>query len=253
MTPMIPRRVAQFLSDAKAKRWTRPAVVATVVAAHVGVLAAIGLTRATPPSIPLLPPISVELFEIAPPPPPPPSPDPEPAADPGGGAPAAASRVNRPPDPPRVRPELPVLPPTPAPEPTLIVGASPTATLNTGLGQGGEGTGTGAGTGEGDGPGSGMGAQILRGASNGEILAFVPPEARRRRIAGRASVNCVIRADTRLEACRLVEETPGGLGFGDAAVRIAETHFRFRPPTTASGRVVEGFRVTVFVQFGRQG
>lgn len=250
---MIPRRVAQFLSDATAKRWTRPAVVATVVAAHVAVLAAIGLSRAAPPSIPLQLPISVELFEIAPPPPPPPPPGPEPAADPGGGAPAAASRVNRPPDPPRVRPELPVLPPTPAPEPTLVVGASPTATLNTGLGQGGEGTGTGAGTGAGDGPGSGTGAQILRGASNGEIMDFVPPEARRRRIAGRASVNCVIRADTRLEACRLVDETPGGLGFGDAAVRIAETHFRFRPPTTASGRVVEGFRVTVFVQFGRQG
>lgn len=250
MIPMIPRRVAQFLSDAKAKRWTRPVVVATVVAVHAVVLAAIGLTRSASPPLPVQLPISVELFEIAPPPPPPPPPDPEPAVDPGGGAPAAASRVNRPPEPPRV-PELPVLPPTPAPVPTLTVGASPTATLNTGLGQGGEGTGTG--TGAGDGPGSGAGAQILRGASNGEILAFVPPEARRRRIAGRASVNCVIRADTRLEACRIVDETPGGLGFGDAAVRIAETHFRFRPPTTASGRVVEGFRVTVFVQFGRQG
>lgn len=253
MNPMIPRRVAQFLSDAKAKRWTRPAVIATVVAAHAVVLAAIGLSRTSSPPLPVQLPISVELFEIAPPPPPPPA-DPEPAVDAGGGAPAAASRVNRPPDPPRVPPELPVLPPTPAPAPTLTVGASPTATLNTGLGQGGQGTGTGSGTGEGDGPGSGgRGAQILRGASNGEILAFVPPEARRRRIPGRASVNCVIRADTRLEACRIVDETPADLGFGDAAVRVAETHFRFRPPASASGRVVDGFRVTVFVQFGRQG
>jgi protein TonB len=94
---------------------------------------------------------------------------------------------------------------------------------------------------------------ILRGASNGEILAFVPPEARRRRQAGRSAVSCLIRPDTRLEACRVVNEQPGDFGFGDAAVRIAETHFRFRPPTTASGQAVEGFRVTVTVNFGRQG
>jgi protein TonB len=249
---MVFSRVTQPLSDAKAKRWTRPAAVAAVLVLHAVVLAAIGLSRASAPAVAPQAPIEVELFEFAPPPPPPP-PDPEPAADPGGGAPAAASRVNRPPDPPRVPPELPVAPPTPAPQPTLIVGASPTATLNTGLGQGGEGAGTDSGTGAGDGPGAGSGPIILRGASNGEILAFVPPEARRRRISGRASVNCVIRSDTRLEGCRPVEETPAGLGFGDAAVRIAETHFRFRPPSTASGRPVEGFRVTVFVQFGRQG
>ena len=249
---MISKRVSRTRSNASVGRWTRPAAVAVVVVLHTVVLAAIGLSRTTTPPVVLPAPIAVELFEGLPPPPPPP-PASELAAAAGGGAPAAASRVNRPPDPPRVSPELPVAPPTPAPEPTLIVGASPTATLDAGLGQGGQGSGKGDGTGEGDGPGSGAGPLILRGASSGEILAFVPPEARRRRIPGRASVNCVIRADTRLEACRVVDETPGGVGFGEAAVRIAETHFRFRPPTTASGRAVEGFRVTVFVQFGRQG
>lgn len=235
-------------------RYRRFGVIGGVALAHAGLFALLGLSGAPPAPPTIMAPIEVELFELAPPPPPPPPPpDPEPAVDPGGGAPAAASRVNRPPDPPRVPPELPVAPPTPAPEPTLIVGASEKAGPDPGLGQGGEGTGTGSGTGAGDGPGAGSGPIILRGASNGEILALVPAEARRRRISGRASVNCVIRADTRLEACRPVDETPGGLGFGDAAVRIAETHFRFRPPATASGRPVEGFRVTVFVQFGRQG
>ena len=94
---------------------------------------------------------------------------------------------------------------------------------------------------------------ILQGASNGDIMNFVPTEARRRRQAGRSAVNCVIRADTRLEGCRVVDEQPSGLGFGQAAVRVAETYFRFRPPTTASGRPVDGFRVTVNVNFGRQG
>ena len=234
-------------------RYRRWGVIGGVALAHAGLIALLGVNGAPPAPPALMTPIEVELFELAPPPPPPPPDDPEPAPEPAGGAPAAASRVNRPPDPPRVPPELSVAPPTPAPQPTLVVGASPTATLNTGLGQGGEGTGTGSGTGAGDGPGTGSGPIILRGASNGEILAFVPPEARRRRISGRASVTCVIRADTRLEGCRSVDETPAGLGFGEAAVRIAETHFRFRPPATASGRPVEGFRVTVFVQFGRQG
>lgn len=232
-------------------QYRRYGVIAGVALAHAGLFALLGLVGA-PPAPPLAPvPISVELFEIAPPPPPPPF-DPEPAARSGGGAPAAASRVNRPPDPPRLPPELPVAPPTPAPEPTIIVGASETARLEPGPGQGGQGSGAGSGIGEGYGPGSGLGAQILRGASNGEIMAFVPPEALRRRIPGRAAVNCVIRPDTRLERCRIVEERPEGLAFGDAAVRIAETHFRFRPPVTASGRVVDDFRVTVFVEFGRQ-
>ena len=62
----------------------------------------------------------------------------------------------------------------------------------------------------------------------------------------------MVRADTRLEACRIVRGQPTGLSFGDAAVRVAEGYFRFRPPTDASGQPVEGFRVIVSVPFGRQ-
>lgn len=240
-------------SSKRRRRLRQLGLIGGVALAHAGLFTLFGMIGVPPAPVSVLPPVVVELFEFAPPPPPPPPPpDPVPSVEAGGGAPAAASRVNRPPDPPRVQPELPVLPPTPAPEPTLTVGASPTPSLNSGLGQGGQGTGTGTGTGAGDGPGSGSGPIILRGASNGEILNFVPPEARRQRRPGRAAVNCVIRADTRLEGCRVVDENPGGFGFGDAAIRIAETHFRFRPPTTASGRPVEGFRVTVTVNFGRQ-
>ena len=234
------------------KRLGRLGVITAVVAAHAALFAAAGLQRAKIIDVPMLAPIQVELFRPVPPPPPPPPPERPAEVQPGGGAPAAPSRVHVTPKPPERPPELPVAPPKPAPEPTLVVGASPTASLNAGLGQGGQGTGTGSGTGEGDGPGSGSGPMILQGASSGEILAFVPPEARRRRQAGRSAVSCLIRADTRLEACRVVDESPAGFGFGEAAVRVAETHFRFRPPTTASGRAVDGFRVTVTVNFGRQ-
>lgn len=237
-------------SSLRVRRAARAGVVALVVLVHAGLFAAVGMGRVESIDVPVRTPINVELFRPFTPPPPPPPALVEVA--PGGGAPAAPSRVHVTPKPPEVPPELPVAPPTPAPAPTLVVGASPTASLNPGLGQGGQGTGTGSGTGEGDGPGSGSGPIILRGASNGEILAFVPPEARRQRRSGRSAVNCVIRADTRLEGCRVVDESPGGFGFGEAAIRIAETHFRFRPPTTASGRPVDGFRVTVTVNFGRQ-
>lgn len=248
---MIEAPVSQFLSSSRSRRLGRAGAVALVVMMHAGIFAAIGMGHVQ--SIDLVPSVPIEVELVRPMTPPPPPPPPAPAeVESGGGAPAAPSRVHVTPKPPERPPELPVAPPTPAPRPALVVGASPTATLNSGLGQGGEGTGIGSGTGEGDGPGSGSGPIILRGASNGEILAFVPPEARRRRQAGRSAVSCVIRSDTRLEACRVVDEQPGGFGFGEAAVRIAETHFRFRPPTTASGRAVDGFRVTVTVNFGRQ-
>lgn len=203
------------------------------------------------PAVPVVvdPPIAVELVRLRPPPPPPPPPEPH-APDAGGGAPAAPSVVRVSPRP-VPRPEV-VAPPTPAPAPALIVGASDQPGPTPGQGQGGQGTGTGDGEGEGDGPGSGSGPIILRGASNGEILGLVPSEARRRRVPGRAAVNCAIRTDTRLEGCRIVSESPEGLGFGVAGIRVAETHFRFRPPSTASGLPVQGSRATVVVLFGRQ-
>ncbi|WP_269514293.1 energy transducer TonB [Brevundimonas subvibrioides] len=219
-----------------------------VVSLHAVLFALSGLGHSRPPVV-VRTPIEVQLVEPIPSPPPPPPPEP-PAPVAGGGAPAAPSVVHVSPRP-VPRPELPA-PSRPAPAPAVIVGASDQPAPTPGSGQGGQGNGTGDGEGEGDGPGAGSGPLILRGASNGEILALVPPEARRRRVPGRASVNCVIRSDTRLEGCRVVSESPQGLGLGEAAIRVAETHFRFRPPTTAAGRPVEGFRVTVVVLFGRQ-
>lgn len=225
-------------------------IVAGVAAAHMVLFAVIGQGEAAGPVLPEPPSFSVTLHR--PPPPPPPPPPLKPSKLQGGGAPAAPSRIHVTPKPPTIRPEL-VAPPVPAPIPDpILVGAAPIASPSPGMGQGGEGTGTGGGRGDGDGPGSGgTGPMILRGATQGEILSIVPPAARAARRAGRASVNCLIRLDQRLDDCRVVSETPEGFGFGQAAIRGA-AFFRYRPPMTAAGRPVEGQRVTVFIQMGRQ-
>jgi len=226
------------------KRLRTAGIVAVVSAGHMLVLAVIAHTRPSPPMLPPLPPMNVVLFRPTPPPPPPPPPL-KPTPDPGGGKPAAPSRVHVTPKPPP-KAELPA-PPRPAPEPALVIGAAPDASPTPGLGQGGTGNGTGTGDGDGEGSGSGgIGPRFVRGASQAEIFSVVP----RGRRPGRGSVNCVIRLDQRLDDCRIVSETPPGLRYGAAAVTVAEAFFRFRPPMSASGRPVEGQRVTVFVQFG---
>ena len=220
--------------------------VVGVTAAHLGVFSIMARADAPVPLPDPAPPISVFLFR--PPPPPPPA---APAMTQGGGAPAAPSRIHvtpRPADKPR---ELPA-PPVQAPEPALVVGVAAVAGPTPGMGQGGTGTGSGTGDGDGDGPGSGgTGPMILRPATSAEIQSVAPPRVRGvRRPPGRVVVNCVIRIDQRLDDCRIIEESPRGFGFGEQALR-ATAFFRDRPPMTASGRPVDGQRVTTFVNLGR--
>lgn len=227
------------------KRLRTAGIVALVTAGHLAVFAVVARTQPSPPMLPPFPPMSVVLFRPPPPPPPPPPPL-KPTPDPGGGKPAAPSRVHVTPKPAPKPRELPA-PPVPAPEPALVIGAAPVASPTPGMGQGGTGNGTGTGNGDGEGSGSGgIGPRFVRGATQAEIFSVIP----RGRRSGRGSVNCVIRLDQRLDGCRVVSETPPGQGFGAAAITVAEAYFRFRPPMSASGRPVEGQRVTVFVQFG---
>lgn len=228
------------------KRLRTAGFVVGVSAAHLLVFAVIARTQADIPVLPPGPPIEVVLFRPTPPVPPPPPPL-KPTPDPGGGKPAAPSRIHVTPKPADKPRELPA-PPVQAPEPALVVGLAPVAGPTPGMGQGGTGAGTGTGDGDGEGSGSGgIGPRFVRGASQAEIFSVVP----RGRRPGRGSVSCVIRLDERLDDCRVVSETPPGQNYGAAAVTVAEAYFRFRPPMSASGRPVEGQRVTVFVQFGR--
>lgn len=220
-------------------------VVLGVTLAHLGVFAVIG--RADTP-VPLPDPPSVSVFLYRPPPPPPPPPV-EPSRTQGGGAPAAPSRVHRPLKPAEKPPEV-IAPPVPAPEPALVVGAAPVAGPAPGMGQGGEGTGTGTGQGSGSGPGSGgTRERFLRGPSMAELARVAPRGGPDRTVSIR--MRCRIRTDARLEDCRVVNESPAGMGYGPAALASA-AYFRFQPPTEG-GNPVGGREVIVGVEFPARG
>lgn len=217
-----------------------------VLALHGLILLALSRSTPAPPDVP---PRTIDVFLYSPAPPPPPPPPPaEPAVEAGGGAPATPSVIHRPPEPPpEVEREV-IAPSEPAPEPVPEIGIAPLPTPTPGQGLGGQGTGTGTGTGEGSGPGSGSTpARLVTGPTLDQIRTNHPPNARSR--YGRVELSCIIRLDERLEACRVVSESPQGLGFGQAGLVVSQ-YFRFRPPYEG-GRPQSGRRIVVGIDFGR--
>lgn len=235
---------AHAASNRSLRRWRAAAIFVLVAVIEIALFLLLGQVRSRAPTTPVVEdrPFEVVLYD----PPPPVSQEP-PAPETGGGGPAAASRVHTPP-PSIDRPvELPA-PPKQAPEPAPVVGIAPAPSPQPGFGQGGEGTGSGSGVGAGSGAGSGStGPRLVTGPTMAQVRANHPANARNR--YGRAELSCRIRLDTRLEACRVVSETPPGLGFGQAGLAVSGI-FRFQPPTE-NGRPVEGQQVTVGVDFGR--
>ena len=214
-----------------------------VLMVHLSFLPFLARGSSPAPAPATLPPFEVVLV---PPPPPPPPPPLQPAVVAGGGSPAAPSRVNIPPDPPPVPPEI-VAPPVQAPEPAIVVGTAPYADAVPGPGLGGQGTGSGGGTGAGRGPGRGGRPLLLAGPSTDQIRRVYPRAALNAGVSGRGLITCRIRLDTRLEGCRLVEESPPGRGFGAAALATA-VNFRFRPPAI-DGQPLAGAEITFGVDF----
>lgn len=131
---------------------------------------------------------------------------------------------------------------------------------------GGAGSGSGGGIGSGTGPGvgSGMGSgrsgatpandlsgpQLLRRPTQVQVNRSYPQYARFRGISGQAVVSCVVGVDTRLRDCRLLGETPGQLGFGEAGLKLAR-EYRYRPPMR-NGRAMDGHVVTFAVDYVRR-
>ena len=234
-------------SSPRNARLTFAGVTISIGLLHLGLFALLGRVQVPTQFTPLSRPVEVVLVRpspIPPPPAPPPPRVPTPVA--GGGAPSAPSIVR--PARPRPDPSPPEIkaPPRPAPEQPLVIGVGSSPSSTPGPGQGGQGAGEGGGTGAGVGRGAGDGRfRLLRGPTMGELRRLHPPTAFRQRIGGQATLSCRIRLDTRLEGCRVIEETPAGMGFGQAAL-AASIHFRFQPPTR-DGAPVDGQEVPVVV------
>ena len=234
-------------SSSRNVRLATAGVALGVGALHLGLFVLLGRVQVPTQLMPLSRSVEVVLVRpspIPPPPAPPPPRVPTPVA--GGGAPSAPSIVR--PARPRPDPSPPEIkaPPRPAPEQPLVIGVGSSPSSTPGPGQGGQGAGEGGGTGAGVGRGAGDGRfRLLRGPTIGELRRLHPPAAFRQRAGGQATLSCRIRLDTRLEACRVIEEAPAGMGFGQAAL-AASIHFRFQPPTR-DGAPVDGQEVPVVV------
>ena len=83
---------------------------------------------------------------------------------------------------------------------------------------------------------------------NGDDLADqYPAVARFVGIAGRAVIHCGVAIDGAMQGCTVVEETPAGLGFGQAALAFSKT-FRMKP-MTVNGRPMDAGVINIPIAF----
>lgn len=81
-----------------------------------------------------------------------------------------------------------------------------------------------------------------------DTVKFYPDEALDRTIGGKVVLSCAVRANGRAQDCTVESEAPWGLGFGNAGVRLIQTKGAFKP-ARLKGKVVDGARVSVPIQF----
>ena len=207
------------------------------VAAHLGVGAWLMAQRWTPPEAVIdhdqPPPIVVQTYRR----PPPPEPKP---AQPTSAKPAPPTPLNTTP-----------LPTTPTEvishrpsEETPSQG--PVVTLNPLPDPAPEGTATRP-TPQPTAPGVITNPDWVSRPSGAALMRAYPQRALDAGVTGMARLTCQVRVDGTLTGCSVAEETPGGQGFGRAALRLSRD-FRMSP-RTVDGRPVEGARVNVTLRF----
>jgi TonB family protein len=87
-----------------------------------------------------------------------------------------------------------------------------------------------------------------RRPSAAEMSSYFPDEAVDKSISGRAVIRCVVPLSGRLEDCTVISEFPAGMGFGEAAVRMARREFLMKP-ALIDGKPVGGESVTIPLKF----
>jgi protein TonB len=87
----------------------------------------------------------------------------------------------------------------------------------------------------------------LRKPNADEMGQYYPPRAMDLGKEGQASIKCSVTAKGTVENCMVVSETPDGLGFGAAAMRLSKL-FKMKPQTR-DGQSVDGAEVTIPIAF----
>ena len=73
----------------------------------------------------------------------------------------------------------------------------------------------------------------LEKPSGDDMAEFYPEHAARNNISGKATITCKVSSGGLLEHCQVVEESPAGEHFGEAALKLAPK-FRMIPPDDPS-------------------
>jgi TonB family protein len=86
----------------------------------------------------------------------------------------------------------------------------------------------------------------LRRPSAEDMARFYPKGATAANLEGQATLHCLVTAEGLLSACT-VDESPGGQGFGEAALNLAQL-FKMRP-MTRNGVPVDGGKINIPIRF----
>jgi TonB family protein len=80
-----------------------------------------------------------------------------------------------------------------------------------------------------------------------DLARYYPPAAFERGTEGHSTMRCTVTAQGTLTSCVVISETPAGVGFGAALLRL--TRFFAMRTTTAEGRSVAGAQVDIPVRW----